>query len=77
LVRLIGEVNPGTFGAFTPGTLIPIAPEDEVLRSRPDYLLVLPWHFRNFFVGSQKLKGQTLAFPLPQLEIVAIPKPVN
>jgi hypothetical protein len=73
LVRLIGEVNPDKFGAFTPGTLIPIAPEDEVLRSRPDYLLVLPWHFRNFFVRSQKLKGQTLAFPLPQLAIVAMP----
>jgi NDP-4-keto-2,6-dideoxyhexose 3-C-methyltransferase len=77
LLGLIGEVNADKFGAFTPGTLIPIVPEDEVLRSRPDYLLILPWHFKNFFVRSQKLKGQTLAFPLPQLQIVRVPEAVN
>jgi hypothetical protein len=47
--------------------------EKEVLKSRPDYLLVLPWHFRNFFLNLPALKGATLVFPLPKLELVYIP----
>ena len=49
LIKAVGEVNPEKFGAFTPGTLIPILSEDEVLLNKPDYILVLPWHFRELF----------------------------
>ncbi len=66
---LIGEVNSDKFGCFTPGTLIPICPEAELLARKPDYLLVLPWHFRQFFLANSGLKGRTLVFPLPRLEI--------
>ena len=38
----IGDVNKDKFGALTPGTLIPIVSEEEVLDMRPDYLIVLP-----------------------------------
>ena len=37
---------------------------------KPDYLIVLPWHFRNFFLENGKYKGVNLAFPLPNIEIV-------
>src|SRR5690606_26569974 len=47
-IPAIAEVNPDKFGAFTPGTNIPIASEAEVKAKNPDYLLVLPWHFRSF-----------------------------
>lgn len=65
----IGEVNPDKYGAYTPGSLIPILPEVEVLGRNPDYLVVLPWHFREFFVGNPKFKNSTLVFPLPHLEV--------
>jgi hypothetical protein len=68
----IGEVNRDKFGSFTPGTFIPIIPEDEALRRRPDYLVILPWHFREFFVSNPKFRGMRLVFPLPSLEIVEI-----
>jgi plasmid maintenance system antidote protein VapI len=67
----IAEVNTDKYGSFTPGSLIPIAPQDEVLASRPDYLLVLPWHFRSFFEKDARFKGRNLVFPLPTVEIVA------
>ena len=69
-ITMIGEVNPEKFGAYTPGTLIPIVAEDDVLARNPDFLLVLPWHFREFFVASNKYKDRALIFPLPKLEIV-------
>lgn len=72
LIKAVGEVNSEKFGAFTPGSLIPIVSEDEILQEQPDYILILPWHFRNFFTGLAKLKGTTLVFPLPSFEIVPV-----
>jgi hypothetical protein len=67
----IGEVNKEKFGCYTPGTYIPIISEDEVLKMKPDYLLVLPWHFKSFFLKQEKLKISSLVFPLPDLEIIS------
>lgn len=66
----VGEVNPDKFGCMTPGTWVPIVSQENLLQQNPDYLLVLPWHFRDFFVASRALAGATLLFPLPELEIV-------
>lgn len=70
LLSVVGEVNSDKFGCFTPGTLLPIVSETDVINVNPDYLLVLPWHFREFFVSNPKFKGMKLVFPLPNLEIV-------
>jgi NDP-4-keto-2,6-dideoxyhexose 3-C-methyltransferase len=66
----IGDVNPDKYGSFTPGTLIPIVSENEVLEMRPDYLMVLPWHFRQFFENNPKFADRKLVFPLPVLALV-------
>lgn len=70
LIKAVGEVNSEKFGAFTPGSLIPIVSEDEILKKNPDYILILPWHFKNFFTSLTKFKGSALVFPLPSLEVV-------
>jgi hypothetical protein len=69
-IGAIGEVNSDKFGCYTPGTRIPIVPEDELLRRKPDYLLVLPWHFRKFFEANRKFSSARLVVPLPRLEFV-------
>ncbi len=71
-VFAVGEVNDDKFGAYTPGTLLPIVSEQDLLEQQPDYLLVLPWHFRTFFVSNPSLDGVTLLFPLPELEVVTV-----
>ena len=79
-IRGIAEVNEEKFGCFTPQTLIPILPEAEVRRQRPDYMLVLPWHFRNGIVRREATYlagGGKLVFPLPTLETVAAPMPIR
>lgn len=70
----IGEVNKDKFGSYTPGTWIPIVSEDELLAAKPDYLIVLPWHFRDFFLSNKKFENVNLVFPLPKLEVVNVSK---
>ena len=69
----IGEVNEDKFGCFTPGSLIPIRPEQELFGDEPDFFLVLPWHFREFFIRKYKPKKAALVFPLPNLDVVRRP----
>ena len=74
LLPCIAEVNAGKFGCFTPGSEIPIVSESEALAMRPDYLLVLPWHFRRGICERESAYldgGGKLIFPLPRIEIVA------
>lgn len=68
-VECVGEVNPEKFACYTPGTWIPIIPETELLAMKPDYLIVLPWHFRKFFTSNKKFSGMNLVFPLPNVEV--------
>ncbi len=65
----VGDVNADKFGCYTPGTWIPIIPEDELLAMKPDFLIVLPWHFRPFFERSSKFAGLKLVFPLPKVDV--------
>ncbi|MCK5426031.1 MAG: methyltransferase domain-containing protein [Emcibacter sp.] len=67
------EVNPEKFGHRTPGTNIPIIDEASIGDAVPDYLLVLPWHFKSNILangGELMAKGAKFVFPLPNLEIV-------
>lgn len=72
VVRCIGEVNAEKYGCFTPGTEIPIVPEEDVLGGKFDYLIVLPWHFKKFFINNQRLRNEKLLFPLPCIEIISV-----
>jgi NDP-4-keto-2,6-dideoxyhexose 3-C-methyltransferase len=71
-VECVGEVNPEKFGCYTPGTWLPIIPEEELLAKKPDYMIVLPWHFRKFFTSNIKFSGMSLVFPLPEVEVVRV-----
>jgi hypothetical protein len=73
LLSHIAEVNEDKFGAFTPGTGIPIVSEAEARAMNPDYLLVLPWHFRDGIIRREAeflANGGRLIFPFPEIEIV-------
>ena len=71
-IAAVGEVNPDKFGAFTPGSWLPIRPEAEILEANFDYLVVLPWHFRRHFLANPAYAGRTLVFPLPRLDVVEV-----
>jgi hypothetical protein len=73
LVDVAAERNPEKFGASTLGTSIPIVSEEASRAMRPDYYLVLPWHFRSEILERERATieaGTALVFPLPSIEIV-------
>ena len=73
IIDYAAERNPEKYGAFTLGTDIPIISEAESRSMKPEYYLVLPWHFKSEFIEREKetlSKGVGLIFPLPNIEIV-------
>lgn len=73
LIDFAAERNPDKYGAQTLGTEIPIISEAESRALKPDYYLVLPWHFKKEFIEREKdilLSGTGMIFPLPQVSIV-------
>jgi cyclopropane fatty-acyl-phospholipid synthase-like methyltransferase len=70
----IAEVNPEKYGRFAPGTLIPIVSEKDAKAKKPDYFVVLPWHFRDNLLAREKdymASGGKMFFPLPKFEVVS------
>ena len=72
-IPFIAEVNNEKFGSYTPGTNIPIISEKDAKEMKPDYFLVLPWHFKNSIIAREEeymSNGGKFIFPLPEIEII-------
>ncbi len=72
-IPAIAEVNPEKFGHVTPGSHIPIISESDAKAQKPDYFLVLPWHFKDGILRREKeylANGGRFIFPFPEIEIV-------
>ena len=72
-IPAIAEVNVEKFGCYTPGTHIPIISEEEARAMKPDYFLVLPWHFKDGILRREQeflANGGKMIFPFPEIEIV-------
>ena len=64
--------SPVKQGKFLPGTHIPIFAPDHLAKTRPDYVLVLPWNLREEITRQLEYIrswGGRLVFPIPKLEI--------
>ena len=72
LIDAIAEKSQYKFGLKTIGTNIPILSEQEVRNMKPDYMLVLPWHFIKEFVERENdyiQSGGKLIVPCPEFKI--------
>lgn len=73
LVDGIAERSVYKWGLKTIGTNIPIYSEEEMRKNKPDYLLVLPWHFIQEFKEREKdflMGGGKFIVPCPKFEII-------
>ncbi len=72
-LKYIIDVNSFKYNRYTPGSNIKIVSEKYLKKQKPDYLLVLPWHFKEHILKKEKKlldKGIKFIFPLPEIEIV-------
>ena len=72
-IRYAADRNPQKHGARTLGTSIEIISEEDSRAMRPDYYLVLPWHFRREFLAREAetiRAGTKMIFPLPDIDVV-------
>ena len=73
IINCIIEVNSFKYNRYTPGSKIKIVSDKYLKKNKPDYLLVLPWHFKDHIIKKEKNfldNGGKLIFPLPEIEIV-------
>lgn len=72
-IPCIAEINPDKFGCITPGSHIPIVSEKEAHAMKPDYFLVLPWHFKMGILRREQdyvSRGGKFIIPFPEIEVV-------
>lgn len=69
LIDGIAEKQEVKWGRHTIGTNIPIYSEVDMRKKQPDYLLILPWFFRQTFIEREQdylKKGGIMIFPAPE-----------
>ncbi|MEK6772727.1 MAG: class I SAM-dependent methyltransferase [Bdellovibrionota bacterium] len=74
-IAAVAEVNEDKFGKFTPGTQIPIISEADSKAKKPNYYLVMPWHFKKNILSREKKyileQNGKFIFPLPHIHVVS------
>lgn len=73
LIDGIAERSIDKWGLKTIGTNIPIYPEDKLRKEKPDYVIVLAWHFIGNFLEREKElldAGTKFIVTMPQFEII-------
>ena len=73
LAAKAADRNPEKWGRHTLGTNIPIISEEQARAEKPDYFLVLPWHFFSGFVTREAeflAHGGRFILPLPRVRVV-------
>jgi len=66
--------NPYKHGKFLPGTHIPIFPVEKILETKPDYLLILPWNFKEEIIKQMAQIGDwggKFVVPIPQVQVIS------
>ena len=72
-ITAAAERNPDKWGKVTVGTRIPIISEQEARDRKPDYFLVLPWHFLTEFQTRERdylRAGGRFIVPMPYFTLI-------
>lgn len=64
--------NPYKQGKFLPGTHIPIYSPEKILETKPDYVLILPWNFKDEIMAQMahiREWGARFVVPIPEVKV--------
>ena len=74
LIKKVADRDPEKLGKRTIGTNLLIISEEQARKEKPDYFLILPWHFAEFFKEREKKfldEGGKFIVPIPKFQIIS------
>lgn len=72
LIEYTVDINPHKQGLYLPGSHIPIKKPNEIFKTKPDYVLILPWNLKNEIISQMKdiqKWGGKFVIPIPEVKI--------
>ena len=74
VIDYITDSAPSKIGKYTPGTHIPIVPEEVLKKQTPDYILITAWNYASHIMEKKerwfKKQGGKFIIPIPEPKIV-------
>jgi hypothetical protein len=73
ILDFVTEKSTLKIGRFTPGTHIPVVEDNELLKEKPDYSLLLAWNFADEIMKNldgYRKQGGKFIIPIPTPKIV-------
>jgi hypothetical protein len=67
-IAMVADRNPHKQSKFLPGTHIPVVSPEELIRARPDYVIILPWNLETEIrrqLDGIKAWGGRFVIPVP------------
>ena len=72
LIKYTVDINPHKQGMYLPGSHIPIKKPNEIFKTKPDYVLILPWNLKKEITSQMKdirKWGGKFVTPIPKVKI--------
>ena len=72
IIDYVVDANPNKQGCLLPGTLIPVLAPEELSKSKPDYILIIPWNLKQEIretLAYAKEWGAKFMTLIPEIEI--------
>jgi len=73
LLSYVTDNIPYKQGLYTPGTHLQVFPEEKIIKDKPDYLLLLPWNFKDEILNKLtdfRRAGGRIIVPVPRVEVI-------
>ena len=73
LIKYTVDMNPHKQGMYLPGSHIPIKEPKEISRTKPDYVLILPWNLKDEIMNQLKdidKWGGKFVIPIPKVRVI-------
>ena len=73
MLEFVADRNVHKQGRFIPGVRLPIVSPERILETQPDYLLILPWNFKEEIMEQQaeyRRRGGRFIVPVPEAVII-------
>lgn len=72
-IEYVVDINPNKQGMFMPGSHIPIVSPENIMKTKPDYVLILPWNIKDEIMEQLlyiREWGGKFVVPIPELMVI-------